>query len=1005
VRRYRSLIVIALVAIAAAAALAWWLLVREISPQYLQVELERRLSAALSTPVTIEKLTVSRENWIQLDARGVRAWPDEGGSGLEIPRVVGSIDLLSMLVGELRLRELHIDGAVLRVGATRSRPAETAVARDAATAPGRQPLRELLRPLIALEIAVRVLLESPRLASVVDLQDGHLEFDPVDPTRQVPMELREVSSRLVHHRFSGESRLFLRGRLLEGERDLGVIELTGERSRSGRMRISLNLDSLALGISDTYVSDLGSDARIDGSMSGEIVYETLEPGSGHLEVDIACENLRSVVPAVGVGPPERAELPRVDVNASLVITPQSIAVHEGVIAAPRTALRMSGMVARPLQGASMADLSLEFDEVEVSQVRYLIGWLPEIQREEAEAIVAPLKSGRLVSLRASGGATLADWQNFLVGRTRTMPEDFRLGVEFADTVIWVGESDRIEELSGRVDWVGARVEVIGVTAVLNKTPLPSLDLAIDGFPNFLASDPAAREIVSGGEPLTGLGILWNRLQPTSEADSADVGTTVDLDLDYLDHPMFLWPIRDLEVAIKTEARGVRVEKVRGNWAGVPIEGKAEWLFLPDERIGVELSADRQSDRPSVSIPKDTWARGRFAVGRIEGERWRQSAARGDFEASADRVRIRNLVIDLEPSGVVDANGRLHLSEIDAVPFRLDFDLKSGDAVAIAKLFGLPPNHINGHVDLTGSFDGTLLPDTSIYAALQGLLNVSATDGLIRKKALRVASIPGESEALEDFDRSEVIRYRNLETILEFSNGRIHTEALSLDGPKIGVLASGGVELMTEDKKMDVRMALFLFRKLDRALGKIPILNQLLLGTDANLVAAYYQVTGPWAHPEVTPILLPGSAGPASVVLQGVPLFVQRGFQVLESLVRPELSEPDAPPPAESASPSEEPASSLEEPASPSEEPASSLEEPASPSEEPASSLEESASSLEEPASPSGKPASPSEGLTGPSEESTSPSEESTSPLEESASPLEGSTGPSEGSTSPSEGGP
>ena len=79
--------------------------------------------------------------------------------------------------------------------------------------------------------------------------------------------------------------------------------------------------------------------------------------------------------------------------------------------------------------------------------------------------------------------------------------------------------------------------------------------------------------------------------------------------------------------------------------------------------------------------------------------------------------------------MVDANGTLHLSEVDAVPFQLGFELKSGDAVAIAKLFGLPPNQITGHVDLTGSFDGSLLPDTSIYAALRGQLNVSATDGV------------------------------------------------------------------------------------------------------------------------------------------------------------------------------------------------------------------------------------------------------------------------------------
>jgi hypothetical protein len=598
------------------------------------------------------------------------------------------------------------------------------------------------------------------------------------------------------------------------------------------------------------------------------------------------------------------------VSASLVITPQSIAVHEGVIATPRTTLRMSGMVARPLQSASMADLSLEFDDVEVSQVRHLIGWLPEIEREEAAAIVAPLKSGRLVSLRASGGATLVGWQNFLAGRTRTMPEGFRLGAELADTVIRVSETDRIEELSGRMHWVGARAEVIGVTAVLNETPLPSLDLVINGFPNFFAGDPAVRQIVPGGEPLTGLGTLWSSLRPAPAADVTDAGTTVELHLDYLDHPMFLWPIRDLELVIETEARGLRVEKVRGNWAGVPIDGKVEWLFLPDERVDVELSAGRPSDRSSAAIPMGTWARGRFAVGRIEGERWRQSAAQGDFEASADRVRIDNLAIDLEPSGVVDASGRLHLSELDAVPFQLDFDLKSGDAVAIAKLFGLPPNQISGDVDLAGSFEGSMLPDTSIYADLRGLLNVSASDGLIRRKAPPVAAISHASQALEDFDPSEVIQYEDLETILQFYDGTIHTEGFSLEGPEFGVLASGDVELMSEDKPVDAKVAIFLYPKLDRVLGKIPILRQILLGTDANLVAAYFQVTGPWGDPEVKPILLPASAGPTSVVLQGVPLFVKRGFKALGSLIRPKPSEsedspaaePEASPPANSAAP-------------------------------------------------------------------------------------------------------
>ena len=70
------------------------------------------------------------------------------------------------------------------------------------------------------------------------------------------------------------------------------------------------------------------------------------------------------------------------------------------------------------------------------------------------------------------------------------------------------------------------------------------------------------------------------------------------------------------------------------------------------------------------------------------------------------------------------------------------------------------------------------------------------------------------------------------------------------------------------------------------------MNLILLGNDSNLVAPYYHVTGPWGHPEVKPILLPGSAGPTSLVLQGVPMFVKRGSKAFGSLILPKSSEPE-----------------------------------------------------------------------------------------------------------------
>jgi hypothetical protein len=366
--------------------------------------------------------------------------------------------------------------------------------------------------------------------------------------------------------------------------------------------------------------------------------------------------------------------------------------------------------------------------------------------------------------------------------------------------------------------------------------------------------------------------------------------------------MFVWPIRDLKLTIGTRSEGIRIEDLSGIWAGVPIRGEAEWVFLDRQQVTVELTAGTPTDRPSDRTVSGGWASGRFAVGPIAGDRWRQKEASGDFEAAAGRVRVRDLAIELEPSGVIDANGRLDLSETDAVPFQASFGLKDGDAVMLAKLVGLPAARAKGRIDLVGSLEGELRPGTSLLAELEGLLDVSATDGTIRRKAPPVVAIARASEALDEFDPSEGILYQRVETVLEFDHGRMYTQAFSLDGPKVGVVASGTIDLMSANKEIDAKVALFLFRKLDRVLERIPILNRLLLGTDANLVAAYFQISGAWKEPDVKPILLPGSAGPTSVVLQGVPLFVMRGINALGSIIRPESTRPVAPVPIESPRP-------------------------------------------------------------------------------------------------------
>jgi len=885
VRPYRSRVVIAL-ALFVVSAWAGWFLARSL-PRLLEVELEQRLSESLHTPVWLDQLHVVPGSFVHVEALGVRAWPHPSGPGLTIQRVLGSVDALGLLAGEVRLQRVRIEGPRLRVAA---------VGGDSESDTLPDP-DDPLNSLAGLEAAARWLLEKPMLAPLVEMRDGFIELPAVESNSSARFEVREISGRLIHRRFDRGSEIALRGRLFTEERDLGLIEVEGQRTRAGSIRIALTTESLELGGAVSNLYGQPSELKFGGKLSGEASYESEEPGIGHFEINLTGRDIHGPLHATGMKPARAMNLPRVDLNAIVDLTPESAVIRSARITNQQATLQVNATLARPIQSRSRAELVLDFDDVEVSQVRHWISLLPEVECAEAEAVLAHIESGRLVELRASGVATLSGWQDFLVSRTLTLPKAFKIDAEFADMVIRVGESDRLEEVSGQIHWSASRAEILNVSALLNGEPLPALALDIEGFPNFFAGDPEARMLRSGAEPLTGLAALWASVRSKSGSESSNIGTRIEVELDFLDHPMFLWPIRDLTLAMKTATEGIHIESVSGSWAGIPIRGEADWDFLPEHKVSVRIIAEAPVPLQAKPTPAEHWVQGRFSVGPILGERWRQEIAAGQLVASANLIQIDDLAIKLQPSGALEASGILDLSEPDAVPFEVSFDVQGGDAGSIANLVGLSPHLLLGEVDLVGDFHGTLRPDTSLIAELTGALEIAASDGIVRREAAPVVAVARANETITELDPEKTLRYKRIDTILEFDNGLMHTESFSLDGPDLGVLASGSIDLASDTKEIDGKVALFLFRKLDRVLSMIPILNLILLGTNDNLVASYFQVTGPWGEPKVKSILLPGSAGPTSMVLQGVPMFVMRGINTIRSIFTPE--EPEQLPPPDS----------------------------------------------------------------------------------------------------------
>jgi len=852
----------------------------------------------------VEQLRISLRFGLHLEGNAVEVWPSSGGPGLRVEHVEADIRLFSHLTGQKRLRRLLLAGARLRVereptGGWTPPPVAKLFAKRAAPASETSPRpHELLRPLTAVEALTRFLLIKSLVADTVEVKNGEILLVDAQAREAGVVAIEGIQARLQRRRFLGDTRLALRGRLRDETGERGTFEANGRRSRSGELRFSLAATHLELHALSAYLRELHPEARLDGRLSGAVMFEAPSPGSGRLAVDLVGHDMRSPAPLSvpwELGPLEAS---RVELVGALSASPQQMRLEGARFSTDAFDLEVDAVVERPIRGSSRAELALVIQDVELAQVRHAIGWLPEIRREEAEALVAPLEVGHVRLLRTGGTASFSGWQDFLAGRARELPVGFVVDAELADATLRVGDTDRIEKLSGRLWWTGDRLEIRGAQAQLNGSPLPRLDLSVEGISNLFALDPEARRLSPGGEPLVGLRPLWQALsRDTGEASTAS--PSLRLEIERLDHPMFFWPIEDTAAQIEPVEGGVRIEISGGKWAGVPVQGEADWLFEPDEQVRARFRTQTPTRAQTWSSPAGAWARGRFEVGAVHEGPWLQESARGDFHAQASTVRLENVDVQLAPTGRVQAAAGIDLSRPDVAPFDLSFAVEDGDVTALAALAGLPRELATGRVDVAGSLTGSLDPGAPLSRKLSGLLEFEARDGTIYQAVPAVIAIALASEMFNPFAKREKVRFDRVESLVEFEQGRLKTDSFKIEGPDVRTFASGTIDVGHEPHPLDVEVSLFLFRPIDSVLDKIPLLNLLLLGTNENLVAAHFTLKGPWDDPKAQLVPLRSLAsGPGSLVFETLPSLLRRGLQELDWLFsrKPEAKQA-APPPA------------------------------------------------------------------------------------------------------------
>ncbi|HEY5658890.1 MAG TPA: AsmA-like C-terminal region-containing protein [Myxococcota bacterium] len=870
-----------------------------LAPERLRAEVERLLHQATDSPVSMGSLRLVVGFPIQLEATNLRLW----GGGLTIERAIGRIDASSLLTGWPRLSRLTLSGAHLRIqrtgrgdGSTWS-PAPFAKLAESAAAEHPEPF---LAPLHGIEATARFLLSRPLLADTLQLQDCRVSYVHDFSDRGGSIEtlwFAGIHGVVRHSRLRGHGTLFVASRVLTADGPRGSVEWEGTRSREGEMRISMAATELEVGTLAPYLQGGRRDGRLEGRLSGVVDYETATPGEGRLDLDLVVHDFASSLGAEG-------QTRSISVNAfssrmQVAVDADYLEVSNARIWGPKLGFGLEVVVERPLRPESHAGLAVSLEDMDLEQVSALLGWLPGSVGQRAQEIARSILSGRVAAVEMRGGATLQQWRNAMARRADRLPQGLQVLVDLEDIGIAIGASDRLEHMNARVTWSEDSLMVEGATGMLNGGPLPRLDLSFQGIDRIFASKRRTRVEPSGAAALAGLTPLWTVLSEGG-GGANDTVPPVRVEFDHLRHPALFWPLEAVQARFEPTEDGAHVAVSRGTWAGVPMHGAIDFTFRPERRAAVwlealpeeaEVSTETEGDAapdalvaPVASDASGTWAAGRFEI-TPRGGGWLQRAAQGRFRAVLGELHFEGVTAELDPTGELSGSGRLELSRSDEVPYDVRFTLEDGDVSALITRAGFEADAATGRLAVQGTLSGSLRPGRTLIAGLSGLLHLEASDGAIQRSIPPILAVALASEALSGFSSRDHLQYRRCATTLSLDQGHVSTDSFDLDGPDVRLFASGDLDLVHPPHEIDAEVVLFLFRQIDRALGKIPLLNVLLLGDNNNLVAAYYEVVGPWESPEAVgkPLRTLGE-GPGTVLIEQIPKIVKKGMEALGDLL-------------------------------------------------------------------------------------------------------------------------
>lgn len=580
---------------------------------------------------------------------------------------------------------------------------------------------------------------------------------------------------------------------------------------------------------------------------------------------------------------EGRALPLLRIGGQLELGPDSVALRDLRASADALVLSIDGVLPRDPRADSTVQGRIATQRIDLDT---LLDHTDALGFSEVRAPLSRLETGVIDSLVLT--ATALPWEALQVwSRDPTRwPAGLRLDASFHEISIPLDEGEPLRNLRGRIELDPDRLALREIRAELGERPLPGLEIEVAGWSRL--AEAGTRTHLDEVPPLRGREALMKWLDATRKPTPG--WSSARVELDWLDHPALLRPLERAAATLRPLSPGIAIDLHGARWGGVWVSGSGRLLGkCPDESIEFELrthpSAPAQLGDRVESVVRNTpmersreaWSAGRAEVELHEFAGFGTRRAVLSFEANGTQLRSAEVSFDLEPAGILRGNLDLELGKSEAVPYRASFQVSGAHLDAVLEDLGAKGSLTEGHLVLAADLTGRLRAGETILTSLRGPISAHSRDGVINQRMPWALAIAAVSETLNPFRSHKTLPYDAIDTNFVLEGGRLDARSIAITGPTLRLVATGSLHFETPNR-LEAVVGLFFFRGIDKVLGSVPILSTLLLGSDENLVSAYFSLEGRWNKPRAK--LVPVKTlldGPGNIVVKGVPTFVRGGL--------------------------------------------------------------------------------------------------------------------------------